>query len=259
MTTTKKTTRAALAAELNDAGVTGDAAELVLAATAAGRHAARCEAARAAAAETGAPVTAVILDAVGVGGGLGLEGAATARAPWARALGTGRKHARDGGAWSAAIDAARGGARHAHVAACDGVVTVTVTVTVTDAPDEERVEVVTPDAPSGALGRSHAAWWRACAGLALAGLAGGCEPRADLGWVTFAGEAREWARVFNDAALEIEVESHARLLRRAFAGDDVAREALARAEAKRVAEALARLAPDEREAFASAMAAFVFA
>jgi DNA-directed RNA polymerase specialized sigma24 family protein len=77
--------------------------------------------------------------------------------------------------------------------------------------------------------------------------------------VTFAGEAREWARVFNDAALEIEVESHARLLRRAFAGDDVAREALARAEAKRVAEALARLAPDEREAFASAMAAFVFA
>jgi hypothetical protein len=256
-TTTKTTTRAALAAQLAEAGVTGEAAELVLAATAGLRHAARCDAARVAATETGAPVTAVILDAVGVGGRLGLGGDATARAPWARGLGTGRKHARDGGAWSAAIEAARGGARHAHVAACDGVVTVTVTVTVADAPDEVRVETVTPDDPDGPLGRSHAAWWRACAGLALAELAGGCDPRPDLAWVTFAGDAREWARVFNDAALELEVASHAILLRAAFAGDGAALEALERVEAKRIAEALARLAPDEREAFASAMAATV--
>lgn len=46
------------------------------------------------------------LDAVGVGGPEGINGSATARFPGLEALGKGRKHASDGAAWSAAIDAA---------------------------------------------------------------------------------------------------------------------------------------------------------
>lgn len=47
-----------------------------------------------------------VAEIIGVGGPLGLSGAGTARHPGLDSLGTGRKHARDGGAWDAAIASA---------------------------------------------------------------------------------------------------------------------------------------------------------
>lgn len=46
------------------------------------------------------------VDAIGVGGSKGIEGASTARHPFLTRLGKGRKQARDGAAWSSAIEAA---------------------------------------------------------------------------------------------------------------------------------------------------------
>jgi hypothetical protein len=103
-------TRAAMAAHLATLGVVGAAADALLRETAPARHAARVEAALAAARaydefERGDAIALAILlaDAMGVGGRDGVEGAATLRHPALRSLGSGRKQATDGPAWSAAI------------------------------------------------------------------------------------------------------------------------------------------------------------
>lgn len=96
-------------------GVCGDAAAAIVRETGAARHAARVERARAtalAASEDreGSVVHAaglLLLDTLGVGGRDGCSGEATARLPALRDLGTGRKHASDGAAWTSALEAAR--------------------------------------------------------------------------------------------------------------------------------------------------------
>ena len=101
-------TRAALVAELEEAGVTGPAAELVLRATAPVRHKARVQAVLDACGSAAATLLVAILDLVGIGGWAGGTGEATDRHPMLSGLGKGRKQATDGDAWTAAIkEAAR--------------------------------------------------------------------------------------------------------------------------------------------------------
>ena len=98
-------TRREMSVRLQGQGVTGPALDLLLKMTAQARHMARVEQVLAKVAHLPRPVAALVLvaDGVGVGGTRGLEGAATARLPLLQNLGKGRKHASDGGAWSAAI------------------------------------------------------------------------------------------------------------------------------------------------------------
>lgn len=112
-----------------------EAREIIRKATAPDRHAWRCEeakkVARAAAieavifdddvlvsdlhtrpevAEAVAAATAMlaVIELHGIGGRLGITGAATDRMPWASSLGKGRKQATDGGAWDGAIESVAG-------------------------------------------------------------------------------------------------------------------------------------------------------
>ena len=120
-------TRKQLIERLESLGVTGVAALAIARETGAARHAARVEAAKAAARRVGAALLGVpsgesgdgtmtavdlagafvcALDSFGLGGADGVEGRATARVAAFGALGKGRKQASDGPAWSAAISAA---------------------------------------------------------------------------------------------------------------------------------------------------------
>lgn len=194
MTTTAITpvvpTRAAEAQKLAASGVTGAAADLILAAGASGRHEARVAAAAAVAASLG-PVgpLAILLDAIGVGGDRGLEGRATKRLPPFRILGTGRKNARDGEAWTAAIRDARGRLPQGDVVTALG--------------HPLRIAVGSEVFAVSELPTEWAAWLRALAGTALLSLLRG-EKRDDLAWVTFDGEIPAWAEIFNAAAAEAE-------------------------------------------------------
>jgi hypothetical protein len=101
-------------------GLSGAALDLYVAGGAAERHAARVDAAKAAAMaaahdddpdvvglELALDAWALCeLERHGIGGRHGVEGGATVRMPWARNLGKGRRQARDGGAWTSAINAA---------------------------------------------------------------------------------------------------------------------------------------------------------
>ena len=103
-------TRKAASEALSAMGVNGAAAELLLQDGARGRHLARVAAARAVLLSKdhmfADAIVVGVAEIIGVGGPLGLAGAGTARHPGLDSLGTGRKHARDGGAWDAAIAAA---------------------------------------------------------------------------------------------------------------------------------------------------------
>lgn len=123
---------------LEAAGVTGAALEALLRDSAPARHQLRVRAATEAAHawahqfypagdfKANLLVMAVLhADCVGVGGKDGVEGTATARHPAFRRCGKGRKRARDGGAWTAAIAEAASvsaGAGYGFVAGWDGVV-----------------------------------------------------------------------------------------------------------------------------------------
>jgi hypothetical protein len=107
-------TRRETAAAIEEAGIGGHAVECLLTETAAARHEWRVEAAIAAASaeavkqgydDDAAMGAAAILvaDTFGVGGTGNCAGDGTIRHAGLRALGTGRKHARDGGAWNVAI------------------------------------------------------------------------------------------------------------------------------------------------------------
>jgi len=106
-----------------DAGLTGPAADFAVRIGAPVRHVRRTaiarealDAAAAAAGYTGYTGVAALLyslilcyaELAGSGGERGMGGgrAGTARMSWARGLGKGRRHATDGGAWTAAIEAA---------------------------------------------------------------------------------------------------------------------------------------------------------
>lgn len=100
------------------------AAASILDETAGLRHAARTEAAWSAAlaVANGKPEVAVFVllaDTLGVGGRQDCEGGATKRVPGLDRLGSGRKQARDGGAWDAAIEGAL--KRLIHATGCDPV------------------------------------------------------------------------------------------------------------------------------------------
>jgi hypothetical protein len=104
------TTRAQLITDLRNAGITEAAIAAVARATAPARHERRVAEVFTAlgGAPTAGPTRArfmmqLICELHGVGGTADLEGTATLRMPWARELGKGRKHATDGGAWTAAI------------------------------------------------------------------------------------------------------------------------------------------------------------
>lgn len=119
----ENTTRSGMKAELENMGVTGAAAEAILRETAGARHLKRVEAAKQAALaftpvrETTTPESAstmkwfkqveaaevCLLDYFGSGGTDGCQGASTSRHTAFKGLGKGRKQARDGGAWNAAI------------------------------------------------------------------------------------------------------------------------------------------------------------
>jgi hypothetical protein len=188
------------AAELvSAAGIAGPAAELMIRAGAAHRAALRAQDATAAASAWGdltpgavsaAVASACILDAVGVGGPLGLGGDSTARHPAFAALGKGRKQASDGGAWSAAIEAARRGAL--------GWGTVTVTVSC------YRVQITVEEEEGGLLGGVEpeeddrdAPWWMALCGVAMLGAEWRAQNRPDLEWLQFDGPPAEWAALYN--------------------------------------------------------------
>lgn len=146
-------TRSGLLDHLAAHGITGAAAEAIAAETAAGRHARRVvcakHAALAGAAELLAPedgdavvtrplLAAVLclLDALGIGGRMGVEGRSAARVPCFTGLGKGRKQAMDGPAWDAAI----GDARISLVRDAMGGADVVVTLTVEAVPDGLSVE-----------------------------------------------------------------------------------------------------------------------
>lgn len=115
-------TRAARARELEAAGVTGAAQELVLDRSAVERHLARTSFVLTAATAyvvhvnggeplgdssvDGRVALLLALEIAGVGGADGIEGKGTARARWAEGFGKGRKQASDGPAWQAALAAA---------------------------------------------------------------------------------------------------------------------------------------------------------
>ena len=110
-------TRRAEESRLRELGVEGDALELLLKEGAPARHAARVQAANAAAAAThdcdaeeGEPcvgcLVILVADIIGVGGRSDAEGRGTDRIPPLGVLGKGRKQATDGPAWDAAILAA---------------------------------------------------------------------------------------------------------------------------------------------------------
>lgn len=118
-------TRQAQAEAFESLGITGDALEALLKETAPKRHEARVSAAIAAAEDwvletmhltredwlTGETLAlmalcVLYLDVAGIGGRDGVEGLATLRHPAFSKCGSGRKQARDGGAWSSAIEAA---------------------------------------------------------------------------------------------------------------------------------------------------------
>lgn len=115
-TNTRESTRSFL----ESAGIFGVAAEAILKETSPQRAAYRCQLAREAATAylysvagdaQGVEVNLgvwylVLLDWLGVGGRAGVEGLGTSRHPAFRDCGKGRKHASDGGAWSAAIEGA---------------------------------------------------------------------------------------------------------------------------------------------------------
>lgn len=121
-------TRKFLGSYLAEIGLDESVAELILNETAAIRHRWRIEAARNAAIEYGREIEdkdageplamgehrtaivyaaiAIVADTMGIGGRSGVSGAATERHPAFVALGKGRKQAKDGDAWSAAIQSA---------------------------------------------------------------------------------------------------------------------------------------------------------
>jgi len=104
------TTRAQLVADIRAAGLTEAAVAAVARATAPARHEGRV--AQVLTALGGVPtagpararfVMQLLCELHGVGGTADQSGAATLRMPWASSLGSGRKHAIDGSAWTAAI------------------------------------------------------------------------------------------------------------------------------------------------------------
>ena len=115
MTDYSQLTRAATAALLDQAGVTGEAQEAILRETASLRAEVRTVRAmqtlRDVAGDLGDPedlpsplaILIGIADAIGVGGRDGVSGESTARYPGLEALGKGRKQASDGPAWTEAI------------------------------------------------------------------------------------------------------------------------------------------------------------
>jgi hypothetical protein len=185
---------------ISAAGISGPAADLLIRAGAAHRAALRTVGAATAAAAWGdltpgavsaASASAYILDAVGVGGPLGLGGDSTARHPAFAQLGKGRKNASDGGAWSAAIEAAR------RETLGWGAVTVAVSC--------YRVTIaVTEEERGGFLGGyepeeddQDSAFWQALAGVAMLGAEWRAQNRPDLEWIHFEGTPSDWASLYN--------------------------------------------------------------
>ena len=244
-TTTTVPTRRAAAAALAAEGVTDAAAEIILDAGGVERHAARVAAADAAAAVCGRlAMLALVLDAVGVGGTRGLEGAATLRLPPFRGLGSGRKQARDGEAWSAAL----------RFALLSSWTTVEVELT------PEGVRIVNADDVSVVVAarvavreipQEWAEWTRALAGRALLALSRG-ESRPDLQWLRFAGLARDWAALFNAADHEAEIARAVARIRAAATAEEAA--ATAAACREQLPEAIQRLSAEERERWERLMA-----
>jgi hypothetical protein len=116
-------TAAAVREELETLGVEGPAADLIIKAGAPARHEARVKATIAAAyaatttqvgkdgefgraCHAASAAATILADMIGIGGELGLTGAATSRLPAFSGLGTGRKQAGDGAAYMAAASAA---------------------------------------------------------------------------------------------------------------------------------------------------------
>lgn len=111
-------TRKDLETHLASLGITGDAATAIIKETAPHRHAERVATARAGIdtyvqnlfyekfvlEDEAEFVFIALLDAMGVGGRMGVEGLSTDRHPAFSKCGSGRKHAGDGPAWSAAIE-----------------------------------------------------------------------------------------------------------------------------------------------------------
>ena len=197
--------RADVIAVLAQHGVYDAAQEFLVAATAPSRHALRVDAVKAACVpyapslggdDRNAVVWFALLDHVGVGGALGVTGDGTDRVPIFRALGTGRKQARDGAAWTSAIAAARDEALQGQsmiveaescgldTCPCCRVVLVL---------GEYRTTVWTG---VGSDDQELGSWVRALAGCALKQAAGLSTGTVE---VNFRGPVADWARVFNEA------------------------------------------------------------
>jgi hypothetical protein len=240
-------TRRAAALALTAEGVTDAAAELILAAGAAERHAARVAAAAAAAAAACGRLEhlALVLDAVGVGGTRGLDGAATVRLPPFGGLGSGRKQARDGEAWSAAL-------RFALLSSWTRVEVDATPEGVRIVNADDRNVVIAARLAAREIPPEWAEWTRALAGRALLALARG-ERRPDLEWLQFAGEARDWAAIFNAAEHEMQVARAVARIRAAATVADAA--AVATDCCRALPAAIQRLSAEEREVWERLMAA----
>lgn len=213
-------TRAALAAQLTGAGVTGPALEVVLNGTTRSRQLARVAAVVESFGDPATTTMVAILDAVGVGGRLGLgrggwSTPATCRHPLLRDLGTGRKHALDGGAWSAAITEARQQARRGLAEATGGEYSMySLPITLSARSEGVLLEAGGVKYPF-TLGEDvlPAEWARSLAGQYLLRQAGETDflPESWLGsserviWqgVDLLGTRSDWATLFNAAQVAL--------------------------------------------------------
>ncbi len=141
------------------------------------------------------------LEEAGIGGPGGLAGEASGRADWAKALGKGRRHARDGAAWDAAILTARrilegdeAGAGAVRVAA--GVKEETPVLFLAGGAGEEELPV-DPRLLGEVLGRAHA---RALALRLILGLGAEDAKVPGLPEVTVARGQEGWAEVLKALA-----------------------------------------------------------
>lgn len=198
-------TRKAASEALSAMGVNGAAAELLLQDGARGRHLARVAAARAVLLSKdhmfADAIVVGVAEIIGVGGPLGLAGAGTARHPGLDSLGTGRKHARDGGAWDAAIAAAiyelMAELRKEEPTGFDAPFALLATaqglqLTLEGANMPWAVDLATIDPR----------WLRSLAAEGLRRATGSDPVHLHELPVQFAGEPSAWAEVFNSAGLD---------------------------------------------------------
>lgn len=236
-------TRRKAAVRLESDGISGAAAEMLLNAGNYLRHAQRVAEAKAAAQAAAREILGEnagekevdvvvrflgFLDAVGVGGCGGLEGISTSRLPIFRSLGKGRKFARDGGAWSAAIQEACGsfhGLPGLAVVPRGGKFTLLSQVA-----GEEEAEVVL-DPANPALTQSLIWLWvvaaeglRKSAGLEPANFFGQGPSGGLPAMASYLGEAtaQEWAGLYNAVQAALDAEKEKRIAAEQSAAEEQA-------------------------------------